>query len=59
MTDKKKQKEEPQRKKPNETKYYHTDEEAEHVDKRVQVGGFKNRQDYLRHLLRQDRKQNR
>lgn len=46
---------EQQRRKPNETKYYHKGDEAEFVDKRVQEGKFKNRQDYLRALIRQDR----
>lgn len=55
MVNKPKKNEPPQRKKPNETKYYHTDEEAEHVDRRVRQGKFKNRQDYLRFLIRQDR----
>lgn len=55
MRDKPKKKEQPARKKPNETKYYHTDDEAEHVDRRVRQGNFKNRQDYLRTLIRQDR----
>ena len=47
--------EQQQRRKPNETKYYHKDDEAAYVDKRVRVGGFKNRQHYIRELIRQDR----
>jgi len=50
-----KKNEEPQRKKPNETKYYHKDDEAQHIDKRVRDGKFSNRQEYLRELIRQDR----
>jgi len=54
MTKPKKQ-EKPQRKKPNETKYYHIDDEARHIDDLVRAGKFRNRQDYMRDLIRRDR----
>lgn len=46
---------EQERKKPNETKIYHTDDERLHVERRVRDGKFKNRQEYYRELVRQDR----
>ena len=52
---KNKKNEETQRKKYNETKLYHTDDELKFIQRRVRDGKFKNKQEYYRELTRQDK----
>lgn len=58
MSTKPKTPEGPQRKKPNETKIYHNDDEVRFIERRVRDGKYKNKQEYWRDLLRQDKLKN-